>query len=154
MVSCYHHVAVVRGWWLVVVISYYHHVSVVSSSYYHHLLLSSCCCGQRLVVSYFCIIIIIIIILLLSGVGGQLCTCSLEGSFRNAFGNKEQNEMKWRTWNFREKQNCNDMNGGITTCCWFTVIDMNGICNYKHVSQLHQVVSQRGFIIEKSRCGI
>ena len=47
---------------------------------YCHQLLSSCCCGQGLVVSY------LIIILLWSGVGGQLCTRSLEGPFRNASG--------------------------------------------------------------------
>ena len=59
----------------------------------YHQLLSSCCCGQGLAVSYYHHVAVvrgwwsaIIIILLWSGVGGQLCTRSLEGPFRNAFG--------------------------------------------------------------------
>ena len=77
VVSYYHHVAVVRGWW-----------STIGGQ-----LLSSSCCGQGLVVNYYHHLAVvrgwwspIIIILLWSGVGGQLCTRSLEGPFRNAFG--------------------------------------------------------------------
>ena len=66
VVSYYHHLAVVRGWWSAIII-----------------ILSSSCCGQGLVVSYYHHLVII---LLWPGVGGQLCTRSLEGPFRNAFG--------------------------------------------------------------------